>query len=273
MRGHGPSLAGRDPKFIARKTEIAVTYEPVARKQTVGDLDCIVVDSMPGLSHPQALMVLCHGFGAPGTDLVECCRAMWQLQPERLARVRFAFPAGPLSLDESGLYDARAWWPIDMERLNYLIATGQFRNLRFEKPELLEERRRQMCGLIDQLLSDAELDHRRLMLGGFSQGAMLTTDVALHLTEPPLGLLIWSGTLLNEAEWKPAADRQRKFRVFQSHGRQDPILPFAAAESLRKLLGDAGFQVDFCPFDGFHEIPMTAMRGAAQLAADLVALD
>jgi phospholipase/carboxylesterase len=48
--------------------------------------------------------------------------------------------------------------------------------------------------------------------------------------------------------------------VFQSHGTQDPILPFAIAERLRHVLDDAGMRVSFTQFDGGHGIPPEAMR-------------
>jgi phospholipase/carboxylesterase len=249
-----------------------MTIQPVGKVQSIAGLDCVVVDPMPQEYQPNLVVILCHGFGASGTDLVDCCRAMWELQPVDLAQVRFVFPAAPISLDPSGGYDSRAaWWPIDMERLNWMIATGQFRDLRHEQPELLPQRRDELEGLIGRVTAEAKLDPSSVVLGGFSQGAMLATDVALHLATPPAGLIVWSGTLLNESDWRVAAKRQTRFPVFQSHGRMDPILPFAAAEWLHEMFIEARFEAQFVPFDGMHEIPMPAMRGAAQLVAALAA--
>ena len=42
--------------------------------------------------------------------------------------------------------------------------------------------------------------------------------------------------------------------VFQSHGRQDPILPYRASEWLREVFVEAGMQHEFAPFDGGHTI-------------------
>ena len=244
-----------------------MTIQPVGNVRTIADLDCVVADPTGNAFEPQTIVVLCHGFGAPGTDLVDCCQTMWELHRGELGRVRFVFPAAPISLDPTGLYDSRAWWPLDMERLNDMIASGEFRDLRNDKPEMLDERRAQITALIEQLIAETNLDHSAVVLGGFSQGAMLMTDVALHLSTPPGGLIVWSGTLLNEAEWKLAAARQRKFPIFQSHGRYDQILPYAAAQWLHETFVDAGFPVKLTSFDGAHEIPMNAMRGAAALVA------
>ncbi len=102
-----------------------------------------------------------------------------------------------------------------------------------------------------------------MILGGFSQGAMLATDVALRLEEAPAGLIIWSGTLISEPEWRKRAPARRGLGVFQSHGRQDPLLPFLRAVALRDLLIEAGLEVDFLAFDGEHTIPLEALERTA----------
>lgn len=245
--------------------------QPVGHAVRIAELDCVVVDPRAGDFQPQVVVVLCHGFGAPGNDLVDCCRAMWELEATALSQTRFIFPAGPLSLDEFGYAEARAWWPIDMARLNEMIASGQFRDLRRERPEALAARRAELTELVKQVTAEWQLDMSAIVLGGFSQGSMLTTDVALHLEQPPGGLIVWSGTLLNEDEWSARLPRSGKFPIFQSHGRYDPILPFAAAEWLHALFVQSGFDARFVPFDGMHEIPMPAMRGAARLVAEVAA--
>lgn len=246
-----------------------MVFQPVGQVRQIAELECVVVDPVGGDFQPQTVVVLCHGFGAPGTDLVDCCRAMWELEAEALRDTRFVFPAAPMQLDDFGYGDARAWWPIDMVRLNEMIASGQIRDLRGDKPPMLDQRRRQLSDLALAVAQECDVELSAVVLGGFSQGAMLATDVALHLDDSVGGLIIWSGTLLNEVEWKSAMLSPRRFPVFQSHGRYDPILPYVAAEWLHQMWKDAGYQAEFVPFDGMHEIPMPAMRGAARLVANV----
>jgi phospholipase/carboxylesterase len=52
--------------------------------------------------------------------------------------------------------------------------------------------------------------------------------------------------------------------VLQSHGTFDPILPYAGAEALRKLLQECKLEVEFHRFDGPHTIPY---KGLERLAA------
>ncbi len=84
-------------------------------------------------------------------------------------------------------------------------------------------------------LGDA-LAPSKLVIGGFSQGAMLATDVALRSDIPLAGLCLFSGTLIAEQEWVVSAPNRRGLRVSLSHGQSDAILPFTAAERLRDFL-------------------------------------
>ena len=40
------------------------------KTEKIGGLNCTIVDALPAGKAPTQIVVLCHGFGAPGTDLV-----------------------------------------------------------------------------------------------------------------------------------------------------------------------------------------------------------
>lgn len=195
------------------------------------------------------VVVLLHGYGAPGDDLVGLADAFEGMP----AAPRFVFPAAPLGLPpEYGL--GRAWWHIDMVRLQMAMLTGQARDMSRETPEGLDAARDKVVAMLAALRSELELGDRPLWLGGFSQGAMLACDVALRTEEPLAGLALMSGTLLCEEEWIPRMAHRAGLRALVSHGRQDPILPFSLAERLRDELGRAGLDVSWVPFSGGHGI-------------------
>jgi len=100
-----------------------------------------------------------------------------------------------------------------------------------------------------------ELAAPRLVLGGFSQGATLACDVALRAGLPLAGLALLSATVIAEEEWTALAASRRGLKVFQAHGRQDELLPFAVAERLRRLLETGGAAVRSVSFSGGHGIP------------------
>ncbi|HEX4515479.1 MAG TPA: alpha/beta fold hydrolase [Polyangiaceae bacterium] len=219
------------------------------KRARIADLDVVLVggaDRDGGGTGP--LVVLLHGFGAPGDDLVPLHRVM------RLPRAtRFAFPAAPLETNMMPGYDSRAWWHIDMMRLQDAIARGDMRDLSTEVPEGLDEARAKMDAFLTQIRK--ELAPSKLVLGGFSQGSMLSVDVALRTSQSVDALVILSGTLLAQDEWVPKMSALRGKPIFQSHGTHDPILPYALAERLKTALVTAGADVTFVPFRGQHEIP------------------
>ena len=240
--------------------ELAPVISIAPRK--LGELSC-QVGGLSGDVDPPMVCILCHGFGAPATDLVPLAPELLQVEPRLTDACGFVFPAAPLSLEAQGMPGGRAWWPLDMQRLNAALMSGQLRDLRQDIPDGLDDARRMLLGLIEELLAVSGLTHQQLVLGGFSQGAMLATDVALHLPEPVAGLCLLSGTLLAESIWSARLDNDWSIPVFQSHGFQDPILPFSGAEALRDLLGQSGFPVEFIPFAGQHTIPADVLRRLA----------
>jgi len=119
--------------------------------------------------------------------------------------------------------------------------------------------------LLDQLQARFSIAADQLVVGGFSQGAMLALDVALHRDAPPAGLVLMSGTLIAESAWQPRMASLAGVPVMLSHGQDDGLLPFSIAEVLRDRLIVAGARVDWQPFLGGHEIPATALAAAAKL--------
>jgi len=201
--------------------------------------------------------VLFHGFGASGDDLVPLAEVLG-------GPVRFVFPAAPIEL--GGLYgESRAWWQLDLARLEADLARGVRTDRRGEIPPGLVEARSQVLGMLDALAARHPFTANQLVLGGFSQGAMLALDVALHRAAPPGGLILMSGTLIAEAEWQPRLASLAGVPVMLSHGRQDGLLPFNVAEVVRDKLTAAGAVVDWRPFSGGHEIPATVLEGADAL--------
>jgi len=194
-------------------------------------------------------VILLHGFGAPGDDLLPLAEVM--AVPKG---TRFIFPEGPLSLS-FGYGEARAWWLIDMARLEADRAAGRVRDLSAEVPRGLPPIREAFEQFLQHLPRALSIDYKKTVIGGFSQGAMLTCDTVMRTTVPFAGLVQLSGSLLARQEWRPAVGKRAGLPVFQSHGTQDPILSYAMAERLRDELAKAGLAVEWHSFRGGHEIP------------------
>ena len=200
------------------------------------------------------LVLLLHGFGAPGDDLLSLTDAL-----DVPTSTRFIFPEGPVSLS-FGPSDARAWWLIDMGRIAADQAAGRIRDISHEIPRGLAPARETMLAFLKEIEPRFNVDPRKTILGGFSQGAMLSCDVMLRATQPYAGLIQLSGSLLATQEWAPLLQKRKGLPVFQSHGVQDEILPYVGAEKLRDTMIHAGLLVEWHSFHGGHEIPRPVLQ-------------
>ena len=237
-----------------------------------GQLDCTVFSADAGDKAPQFCVILCHGYGAPGVDLVPLASELTAMCGDRADSVLYVFPQAPLDLTEYGLPGGRAWWMIDINRFQRAMERPEeLVRLSRETPPGMPESSRLLQELVADVQRRTGIPAGRTLLGGFSQGSMVSTDVALRLPEPPAGLCIFSGTLLAQDEWKKLAQQRGSMKVLQSHGRFDPILPFAGAEKLRDLFLEARFEVEFLPFSGPHTIPFKALEHLGLLMQRLLA--
>jgi phospholipase/carboxylesterase len=189
-----------------------------------------------------AAVVLLHGWGAPGDDLVALAHALDR------PRTRFFLPAGPLPEMGGG----RAWWHLDPNDRPAHAWDAQEAAGHQPHHQVLAART-----ALQTVLRTIKARHRpdTLMLGGFSQGAMLALDVALAAAPPVDRVAALSGVMLADSLPALKAPRATRPPVFVSHGRQDPVLPYQGGEKAKDLLERHGYQVTFHPFEGGHGIP------------------
>jgi phospholipase/carboxylesterase len=237
----------------------------VMKIRNLGGLDVRVTGGADGEGGGDGpVVVLLHGFGAPGDDLVPLWRAL--AAPRG---TRFVFPEGPLDLGESdspsGAH-ARAWWPIDIEALMMRRARGELRDVNVV-PEGLEAAREKIVRLLTDVETTLAPPPSKVVLGGFSQGAMLTLDVALRTTRPFAGLVLMSGTHIAAKAWEPLFDARRGLPVFMSHGESDELLPFSTSEALRDTLAAHGLPVRWVSFRGGHGIAPNVAAGVGEFLA------
>ena len=191
----------------------------IQRTESLGGLDCIVLS--PESATPELAVVLCHGFGEQGSNLAACVCGATLAQSALRHPVVFVFPDSPWRL-----VNQPAWWTPDFSHL----ADGNPRHLRDDCPDELPESRRRILAVVDAVMTTFQLPASRIVLGGFSQGAML--------------------------------------RVLEAHSRNDAALPFKAAIWLRDMFEESGFDVRFVEYSGGHTIPAEGITGLVSLIDD-----
>lgn len=223
-----------------------------AQSECIGGLQTYLTGDLHGAG-PGPAVVLMQGFGVPGDDLVSLWPAL-QVSPQ----MRFAFPVGRLS-PPLGYPGARAWWMVDLERIVRDQSAGKGRDVR-EIPAGLTLAREAMLTFLDELMRKWQVALRDVVIGGFSQGAMLACDLVLRSLPDVAGLIMMSGTLIARDEWKPLMAARRGLKVYQSHGDADPLLPCRTVCELRDLLSANGIDVQWRQFHGGHEIPPVVLH-------------
>jgi len=186
------------------------------------------------------VVVILHGMGSRPEDMVSFAE-----RTDLPEGTRFVFPYAPTATHPpEGRERGFIWWSLG----------DDFADPRRHQYPAMEVVRRQVIALLDSLEEEYGVSSERIVLGGFSQGAMLAMDVALHDPRPFAGVIIMSGTFVDEASWMPLMAHRRNLRVFQSHGRQDDVLLFGPAEELSQRLLANGVDVRFFPFEGRHQV-------------------
>lgn len=193
---------------------------------------------------PQAKwVVLFHGYGADAQDLASLVDALPLNKP-----CNFLFPNGFLTVPVAPGWDGRAWWTIRMNDL-----PGDWSGHRPERMDVAVDKAFKM-------LASMKIDWKDLIIGGFSQGAMLATEVFLRAPETPAGLICLSGTLLSESVWAESANQRKGTTVFMSHGEADLVLPHKGATRLQSFFEKHQIKTQFVSFRGGHEIPLAVIQ-------------
>jgi phospholipase/carboxylesterase len=233
-------------------------------KEKHGQLNCIVVRHVQ--LKPDCYGVFCHGFGAPGDDLFGL--ADWMLDECESMDVvpMLVFPAAPIDLASEGMPGGRAWWRLNMAKLMQAAMTNSFDAIRNEVPDGIESARNQLEEAVLSIRSTYDLEQTPYLLGGFSQGAMLTVETVLRgAIAPPQAMALYSGAVVCEQAWKSQVGRLNQTKAFQSHGRLDPILPLQTGKWLSELISEHCEKYQWHEFNGPHTIPPESIRATCEL--------
>lgn len=165
------------------------------------------------------LVVLCHGVGADGHDLIGLAERFGA----GLTGAAFIAPDGPEPCDMAPM--GRQWFSLQ-DRSPAVLDAGARR----AAPLLL--------GTIEAELGRLGLGPEAVVLMGFSQGAMMVLHAGLRRRPAPRAILSYSGALLDSLELD--AEISGRPPVLLVHGRDDAVVPFArgpAAEAALRRVG------------------------------------
>jgi phospholipase/carboxylesterase len=193
---------------------------------------------------PRRLVILLHGLGADGNDLIGLAPYWARL----LQDAEFLSPNAP--------------FPCDMAPHGYQWFSSQDRSLeavlggvRAAAPIL--------DAFIDEALEQRGLGSGELALVGFSQGTMMSLFVGLRRAEPVAGIVGFSGRLL--APELLASELRSRPPILLVHGTEDPLVPYSSLAAAETTLKAAGVPVETVTSVGIgHSIDDQGLRRGGQ---------
>jgi phospholipase/carboxylesterase len=177
----------------------------------------------PDTGSPAGAVILIHGRGADSGDLEPL---LGILDPDR--RLLGVFPRGPLSLPPGG----RHW---------YIV-----RDVGYPDKETFDPTFAALGEHLDGVLAEHGLGWDRTVLGGFSQGAVMSYALGLGRGRPrPAGILAFSGFIPTVEGFELDLASRAGLPVSIAHGSLDPVISVGFARQARPLLEEAGLSVSY----------------------------
>jgi len=115
----------------------------------------------------------------------------------------------------------------------------------------------------DELWARTGIAPERTVLGGFSQGSVMSYALGLGPARPTVaGLLAFSGFVPTVDGWQPDLAGHATTRAFIAHGRQDAIMQVAFGHQARDLLEAGGLPVEYHESEAGHHIDPRVLPSA-----------
>lgn len=200
----------------------------------------IVHRTRPAAVDPAGALVLMHGRGADELDLLPLLDV---LDPGQ--RLVGLVPRGPLALPPGGAH----WYVV--------------REIGFPDRETFLATFAQASDWLDGALEDVGVPPERAVLGGFSQGTMMSYALGLGSSRPrPAGILAISGFIPTVEGFALDLEGRAGLPVSISHGTYDPVIAVEFGREARDRLDAAGLDVSYREDPVAHQIAPAAVAQA-----------
>lgn len=133
-----------------------------------------------------------------------------------------------------------------------------------------ESSRLLLAQLIPAIAEQLSVPASRVVVGGFSQGGIMSLSLLLTRPELMTAAMVMHGRLLAEVEPVMApSDALAGRRLWVSHGTSDPMIPVANAHTIRDRVKELAIELSYAEFPGVHEIRPAELTAAMTWLASL----
>jgi phospholipase/carboxylesterase len=206
----------------------------------------IVHRTRPAAGEPAGALVLLHGRGADELDLAPLLDL---LDPEQ--RLVGLVPRGPLTLPPGGAH----WYVV--------------REIGFPDRETFLTTFADASDWLDGALAEAGVPPERTVVGGFSQGAVMSYALGLAASRPrPAGIIAMSGFVPTVEGFELDLEGRAGLPVSISHGAYDPVIGVEFGREARDRLDAASLEVAYREDPVAHQIAPAAVAQARTLLAN-----
>jgi len=183
------------------------------------------VERVPsGRSGALPLVICMHGRGADANDLADLAPLL-----DGGNGYRFVFPNAPRPFEPvRGMQVGWSWfdgWP--------------------PAPKSIAESRALLLDFIDQAVAHFDVPAGKLLIGGFSQGGLMSIDCGFRTAQQVAGIVVMSG-----AAFEDDLPEIRTIPLFIAHGLADEVVPVLTARRARRLFEEHGLDPEY------HELPI-----------------
>jgi len=188
------------------------------------------------------LLVLLHGVGSNEADL-------FGLAPAVAAQFHVLSLRAPYRMGQ----DAFGWFTFAVEPDGHRVIDAE--------QELAS--RTLLAQVIASSADQLAVPVVRVVVGGFSQGGIMSLSLLLTRPELMAAALVMHSRLLPEvAPLMAPVEALRGRRLWVSHGTTDPVMPLASAHSIRDHVRDLPIELSYAEFPGGHEIRPAELTAA-----------
>ena len=184
---------------------------------------------------PKNAVILCHGYGGDGKD-ISLLATYWR---NYLPSTLFICPDAPEKCDISS--SGFQWFDLRDDNQDQILAKSLIAEIKLNK-------------LIDEVISENNLKDDKIVIGGFSQGCMISLQVGIKRKKKINSIIGYSGKIINTRHLEKNINSRPN--ILLMHGDSDQVVPVSSLLEAREFFNKNDYKIETKIFDNCeHRIP------------------